>query len=53
MLLRCGECGCWREAIAPPGAARDLENALENGLQEISDTLERLDRERMNPADFR
>jgi hypothetical protein len=47
VLLRCGECGAWRDAIAPPGAARDLDRALEEGLQEISDTIERLDLERM------
>jgi hypothetical protein len=69
MLLRCGECGTCRDAIAPRGAARDLDNAIEEGLQEISDTLQQLDRERMqaqaeafiaalerdllDPADFR
>jgi hypothetical protein len=47
MLLRCGECGCRRDAIAPPGAARGLDRALEEGLEEISDALLRLDRERM------
>jgi hypothetical protein len=47
MLLRCGECGTWRDAIAPRGAARDLDRALEEGLQQISDALDQLDRERM------
>ena len=47
MLLRCGECDAWRQAIAPPGAAKAFERALDEDLQEISDTIERLDRERM------
>jgi hypothetical protein len=47
LLLRCGECGAWRQAIAPPGAARAFDQALEEGIQEISDTIERLDRDRM------
>jgi hypothetical protein len=46
MLLRCGECGSWRDALAPPGAARALDRALEEGVKEISDTLMRLDRDR-------
>jgi hypothetical protein len=36
LLLRCGECGAWREAIAPPGAAKAFDRAVEG-----------LDRERM------
>jgi hypothetical protein len=47
LLLRCGECGTLRQAIAPPGAAEAFDRALEAGVKAISETLERLDRERM------
>jgi hypothetical protein len=47
LLLRCGECGTWRQAIAPPGAAEAFDRALDAGAETITRTLERLDRERM------
>jgi hypothetical protein len=47
LLLRCGECGSWRQAIAPPGAAKAFDRALDAGAEAIRETLERLDRERM------
>jgi hypothetical protein len=46
--LRCGECGVWRRAVAPPGAARALERALADDLAAMTDAVERLDRERMS-----
>ena len=47
LTLRCGECGVWRIAVAPPGAARAFARALEEDLASIRDAIERLDRERM------
>jgi hypothetical protein len=47
LLLRCGECGSRRQAIAPPGAAAAFARALDAGVKAISETLERIERERM------
>jgi hypothetical protein len=47
LLLRCAECGTWRQAIAPAGAVKAFDRALEVGVKAIACTLERLDRERM------
>ena len=47
LLLRCGECATWRDAIAPPGAARAFDRASALQLEAIARALERLDLERM------
>ena len=47
VLLRCGECAWWREAIITDDEAKQLERDLELGLCEIARVVDRLDRERM------
>jgi hypothetical protein len=47
MLLRCGECGAFREAVVSDEVANRYDRELHRSSQAIVATLERLDRERM------
>ena len=47
MLLRCGECGTFRDVIVPNDVARAYERDLDRGTAEIGAALARLDRDRM------
>jgi hypothetical protein len=47
LWLRCGECGAYREVVVPDADARRYEAALNRGVEEIGDTLRRIDLTRM------
>ena len=47
MLLRCGECGTYRDLIASNDVARAYEYDLDRGMAEIRAALDSLDRDRM------
>jgi hypothetical protein len=47
MLLRCGECGTYRDVVATDDVALAFERDLERGAAEIRAALARIDRARM------
>ena len=47
MLLRCGECGTYRDVVAANDVAEAFERDLERGAAEIRAALARLDHARM------
>jgi hypothetical protein len=47
MLLRCGACDTFRDAVVPNDVAEAYERDLERGTAEIRAVVDRLDRDRM------
>jgi hypothetical protein len=47
MLLRCGECGTYRDLVVENAVAKAFEQDLDRGAAPLRTTLEALDRERM------
>ena len=47
MLLRCGQCGTYRDVVAANDVVKAFERDLDHGAAEIRIAVGRMDRERM------
>jgi hypothetical protein len=47
MLLRCGECGTWRDVTVTDAVAERYDSELDRRLDVVDGTLQRIDHQRM------